>query len=104
MVRVKSGKDGIRHKRLIGVVAIVIAAYVVSYFVWTRTAAYFGEKEGNPGYFFVEPSSNLREQLNAGVIRLYSPLVWFEQVLGTGRSPSYPPIGGIKKRVNVDEY
>jgi hypothetical protein len=76
---------------------ILLTLYVGSYYVLSRRGFREADELKWHGFYFVNPprDSPTWRRWNYSLVTFYSPLIWIDNALGTGRTPASEPMWGL---------
>jgi len=78
--------------RLVRVLLVVAAVlYVATYLGLSRNGFRYADRVNADGFYFVEPRNEAADTMNCACTIVYSPLIFLDNLIGTGRPPASPP-------------
>lgn len=84
------------------VLVTLLAGYLIAYLCVSRQGYRWADEHGAKGFFYAVPENTRRwEILNGACEVLFWPLNQVDQLLGTGRSPSCPPLFDLSRSTRV---
>ncbi len=81
-----------RRRKWMAVIAILLLAYVSSYFILSRRGFAQADNWNAKGFYFVFPSRPAEWKVNWCLVVVYYPLIVIDNMLGTGRPIGSEPI------------
>ncbi len=69
----------------------MIVLYIGSYLALSRAGFRFADRTNCEGFYFVEPHDEYDDRVNHICVIVYYPLIFIDNLIGTGRSPASAP-------------
>lgn len=92
------------RQRLKVAMIIVLCFYVSSYIVMSRLGFRRSDSINGVGFYFIDPCNERAAMLNKFFRVIYYPLVFLDNLLGTGRPLATDPIWELSNGVKAIQY